>query len=283
VPIQQPSGGDRLYRFLFDGLDLRGEALRLDAGWRAVLARNDYPSPVASQLGQGLAAAVLLSATLKFEGSLILQVQGDGPIPTLIAQATHDRSYRGIVRRRDDIASDPAAPFGNGSLILTIAPKEGQRVQGVVALRPAGLASALEEYFARSEQLPTRLWLAADGERAGGLLLQELPGQGERGDHWNRLVTLADTLTPRELLDLPPPTLLHRLFHQESLRLFDPEPVAFRCSCSRERIAATLQALGREEVEGILKEQGLVEVACDFCGHRYAFDARDLAGMFADG
>jgi molecular chaperone Hsp33 len=178
---QDPPGGDRLYRFLFEGLDLRGECVRLDAGWRAVLARNDYPAPVAAQLGQGLAAAVLLSATIKFEGSLILQVQGDGAIPTLIAQATHEGTFRGIARWHDDREIDPAAPFGTGSLAITIAPREGQRVQGVVGLLPGGLAAALEAYFARSEQLPTRLWLAADGQRAGGLLLQALPGEGTAG------------------------------------------------------------------------------------------------------
>lgn len=282
---QDPPGGDRLYRFLFEGLDLRGECVRMDAGWRTALSRNDYPAAVAEQLGQGLAAAVLLSATIKFEGSLILHVQGDGPVQALVAQATHERTFRGIARWREGAEAATTNPFGQGTLLLTIAPADGNRVQGMIGLEGNSLAAALESYFAQSEQLPTRLWLAADGERAAGLLLQALPGAGGGTGEvdWERIGLLAATVTPREMLDLPPEELLHRLFHQERIRLFAPEPVAFRCNCSRDRIADTLRSMGRGEVEGIVREHGLVEAICEFCGHRYAFDAVDVAGLFVAG
>jgi len=275
------AGGDRLYRFLFEALDLRGELVRLDAGWQAALARNTYPPEIATLLGEGLASAVLLSATIKFEGSLILQLQSDGRLSSLVAQATHERTFRGIARWREGDEATPA--LAGGHLALTIIPKAGNRVQGIVSLPSAGLTAALEEYFARSEQLPTRLWLAADGNSAAGLLLQALPGKHGDAEDWERIVTLAETVTPGEMLNLPPEQLLYRLFHQEQVRLFDPEPVSFRCSCSRERIADTLRGLGRHEVEDILREHGLVEATCEFCGHHYAFDTVDVAELFTEG
>jgi molecular chaperone Hsp33 len=274
---------DQLFRFTFEHLGVRGELVHLAASWRAVLDRHDYPSPVGKQLGQALASVLLLSGTIKFKGSLILQIQGEGPLATLVAQATDDRTVRGMAHWRG-VVPDAALPevFGAGRLVLS-ADKGGERYQGVVGLDGERLADAFEGYFRQSEQLPTRLWLAADGERAAGLLLQRLPsGHGDDED-WSRIGMLAETVTDVELLGLPAEDLLRRLFHEEQVRLYEPEPVAFRCQCSVERIESALRGMGREEVEGIIAEQGEVRAHCEFCNREYRFDRIDVEHLFAEG
>jgi molecular chaperone Hsp33 len=276
---------DSLHRFLFERPLVRGEIVHLDAAWQAVLERHPYPPVVQRPLGEALAAVVLLTATLKLDGALLLQVRGEGPLRTLVAQATHRRTLRGLARWHGTLPAAPApelkALFGDGQLVLTIDPRDGRRHQGIVPLAGPSLGSALEGYFDASEQLPTRLRLAVDGRRAAGLLLQRLPGIPIDGDGWNRTALLADTVTDAELLGLPVRDLLTRLFHEEDLRLFEPEPVAFRCGCSRERIAETLRALGRSEVEAIVAEQGSVQVTCEFCNRDYGFDAVDARELFS--
>ena len=274
---------DSLHRFVFERLGVRGELVRLDASFRAVLERHPYPGPVQRPLGEALAAVLLLTATLKFEGSLILQAQGEGPLRTLVAQGTHNRTVRGLARWDGDVPQgDLTRLFGSGHLVLTLDPARGERYQGIVPLEGSGLGAAIEAYFGHSEQLPTRLWLAVDGHRAVGLMLQRMPGESEDEDGWNRTTMLADTVTDQELLTLPVEQLLRRLFHEEDVRLFEPEPVAFRCDCSRGRIADTLRGIGRQEVDAIIAEQGSVEVTCEFCNRDYAFDAVDAHQLFAD-
>jgi molecular chaperone Hsp33 len=281
-----PSATDSLHRFVFEHSQVRGELVRLDAAWQAVLERHPYPPAVRQPLGEALVSVVLLTATLKLEGSLILQAQGEGPIRTLVAQATHTGTVRGLARWEGDLAAEaPAAGdlqalFGNGQLVLTIEAKQRDRYQGIVPLEGAGIGAALEGYFASSEQLPSRFWLAVNDQRAVGLMLQRLPGDTEDEDDWNRTVILADTVQPQELLQQDAPTLLRRLFHEEQLRLFEPEPVAFRCNCSRTRIADNLRALGREQLDDLIAERGLIEVTCEFCNRRYHFDAVDARGLF---
>lgn len=278
------SDHDHLQRFVFENLGVRGELVRLDASWQAVLERHTYPETVRGQLGQALAATVLLSATIKFEGALILQAQADGPLHTLVAQATHQRTLRGLARWHEDApptGSQLAEIYGQGRLVLTLQNQGAEPYQGIVGLEGANLAEAIQTYFTRSEQLPTRLWLAADGERAAGLFLQEIPGQqGERED-WERLSLLAATVTERELLHLPGEQLLYRLFNEEQVLLFEPEPVSFRCACSRERIEAVLRGMEREELEETLRQEGRVEVACEFCNRRYHFDAVDMRALLS--
>jgi molecular chaperone Hsp33 len=276
------SDTDALHRFLFEGTEVRGELVHLDASWRAVLTRHPYPETVRGPLGEALAATVLLTGTLKFDGALILQVQGAGPLRTLVAQATHGRTIRGLARWEGQVpAGAIEAVFGPGRLVLTLEPERGERYQGIVPLFGANLAEALETYFRTSEQLGTRLWLAAGPERAAGLLLQRLPGHHGAEEDWTRVVTLADTLTQEELTGLPTETLLHRLFHEENLRLFEGEPVAFRCTCSRGRIEQTLRALGQEEVEATIAQEGQVEVSCEFCNRIYRWDLVDARQLFA--
>ncbi|WP_029132315.1 Hsp33 family molecular chaperone HslO [Sedimenticola selenatireducens] len=275
---------DQLYRFVFESLDIRGEIVQMDASWKAVLERYAYPAAVAEQLGQAMAAVILLSATIKYDGSLILQSQGNGPLRTLVVQATRQRTVRGLARWEGELPEGNLAKlYGTGQMMLTVVNRGGERYQGIVGLEGENLAEALEGYFNNSEQLATRFWLVADGERAAGLFLQQLPSELDRQAEWQRIGMLAETITRDELLNLPVQTLLHRLFHEEQVRLFEPEPVAFRCSCSRERIADSLRAMGKAELLSILEEQGAIEVDCDFCNKHYRFDAIDTEQLFIDG
>lgn len=274
---------DSFQRFLFEDMGIRGELVRLDASWQAVLQRHTYPPNVSRQLGQTLAAVTLLSGTIKFKGALILQIQSRGPLHTLVVQATHRQTIRGLAHWRDPVpAGAMSEVFGDGRLVLTIQNEGADPYQGVVALEGQNLASALESYFSNSEQLATRLWLFADGQRAAGLFLQALPAQAHAEDDWTRLITLADTITEQEMLNLPFEDVLYRLYHEEKVRLFEAEPVVFRCTCSRQRIEAMLLALGKADVEDILAEKGRVEVDCDFCNKRYQFDPVDIGALFSE-
>jgi molecular chaperone Hsp33 len=274
---------DCLHRFVFEDTDVRGELVHLDASWRAVLERQDYPPPVRELLGEAMAAAVLLSATVKINGSLHLQVQGDGPVRLLLVEVTAQRTLRGLARWSGEVvAGGLGDQVGTARLMLTIDPGEGrERYQGVVAVERDSLAATLEDYFERSEQLATRLWLAASEQRASGMLLQRLPGRSGDDEDWNRDVLLGETVSANELLELTARELLQRLFHQEDLRLFEAEPISFRCSCSAERIESMLRGLGYAEVRDILEEQGEVNVNCEFCRQVYAYDAVDVERLFA--
>lgn len=276
--------GDTLQRFLFENLQIRGEMVHLDATWRAVLERHDYPHPVREMLAQSMVAGALLAATLKFDGSIILQVQGDGPINLLVVQATADRTLRGMAQWQGEVPDgDLRARFGNARMVITIDSGRGDRYQGIVELEGHSMSEALDNYLERSEQLATRMWLAYDGDRAAGLLVQKLPEQSEAdADAWDRVVALGQTVTGAELLDLDPREVVHRLFHEEDIRLFEPEPVSFRCSCSRERVRSVLKGLGREELQDILAKEGSISVNCDFCNQHYGFDAVDVEQLFAE-
>jgi molecular chaperone Hsp33 len=273
---------DSFQRFLFEDLGIRGELVRLDASWQAVRERRAYPPAVEAQLGQALAAALLLSATIKFQGSLILQAQSRGPLQTLVAQATHRRTIRGLAHWQGHVAGRTLDEiYGGGRLVLTVQNESAEPYQGIVALEGANLAEAIQTYFSLSEQLATRLWLAADGQRAAGLFIQELPSHRRDPEDWERIGFLAETVTDAELLRLPSEQLLYRLFNEETVRLFEPEPVAFRCGCSRERIEGVLLTLGRVEIESIVHEQGSVDVDCEFCNRHYRFDRIDVGALFA--
>lgn len=275
---------DQLHRFIFEHLGVRGELVQLGASWRAVRDNRDYPATVAAQLGEGLAAVMLLSGTIKFKGALILQIQAAGPLSLLVAQATDQRTLRGLAHWEGDVPpGDLAATFGEGRLVITAQAPSGEQYQGIVALEGTGLAEAIGNYFQQSEQLPTRLWLACDGEHAAGLFLQRLPGETTADvDGWERVAALAETVTAQELLTLSAEQLLHRLFHEEDLRLFEPEPVAYRCGCSRERIEDALRAMGRAEVEALVEQEGEIHADCEFCGRAYVFDKVDAAALFAE-
>lgn len=279
---------DGLHRFVIESAHVRGEIVHLNASWQAILERTEYPPVVRELLGEALAAVALLGAMIRFDGVLILQLQGDGPISMLVAQITSDGSLRGVVEWEGEVQAAPLRElFDNGRLIITIDPGQGgNSYQGIVDLGDGGLAQALEGYFRQSERMDTRLWLVADEGQAAGLLLQsslEEQQEMEDEDGWNRIVHLGSTLTDEELLVLPSEELLRRLFHQEQVRLFDLEPISFRCTCSRERIEEVLYDIGHEEVDSILRERGCVEVNCSFCNQAYEFDAVDISRIFAEG
>ncbi len=274
---------DYLYRFVFQDLGVRGEFVRLAASWQAVREKHAYPTWVQAPLGGALAAVSLLSATIKFQGSLVMQLQGDGLIRSLVAQATDRGTLRGMASFNDPETpprDDSAALLGHARLVLTAESPDGERYQGIVPLEGGDVAGAVEYYFRQSEQLPTRLWLAADEQVATGLLLQRLPGEAGEREDWTRVETLADTITRAELLSLDVEELLYRLFHEEQVRLYDPQPLSFRCGCSRERVGQALVAIGEGEVAQILDEMGSIEVNCEFCNARYRFDAVDAAALF---
>jgi len=275
---------DQLHRFLFEHLDLRGELVQMDASWKAVLAQHEYPDTVRIVLGQAMAATLILSATIKFDGSLILQAQSEGPITTLVSQASSERTVRGLAHWNGEVPSaDLAHTFGNGHLAITIDGKQAERYQGIVALEGSDLAEALQSYFTNSEQLESRFWLFADGERAAGLFLQQLPSEKDQHNDWERIVALAETISESELLNLSATDVLHRLFHEEEVRLFEAEPVAFRCTCSRERVESSLRSMGSKEANAILEEQSHIHVDCDFCNKRYEFDKVDVEQLFSEG
>jgi molecular chaperone Hsp33 len=283
---------DTLHRFLFERYPIRGHLVHLDAAWRALIEHRQYPDAIRETLGEAVVASLLLAATIKFEGVLSLQLQGDGPVHLLLAQCTSGLGVRGLARHRE-FGSRGSANIrdlvGEGNLTVTLETDDGaQRYQGIVPIEGERLADSLQAYFQNSEQLPTRLWLHADAQGASGMLLQKLPGAGSAAaadtaaieDAWRRIQLIADTLTPEELRTLADAEILHRLFNEDDLRLFEPSPVYFRCRCSRERVAGMLQGLGEAETRSVIAERGKVEVHCDFCNRAFVFDAVDVAQLF---
>lgn len=278
------TSSDSLQRFLFEHAAIRGELVHLDATWRAALERHDYPPAVRGLLGELMAAAALLSATLKFNGSLTLQIQGSGPVGLAVVEATSERTLRGMAHWTGEPDPMPfPALVGEGRFVITIDPRDGgQRYQGIVSLEGDTVSAALENYLTRSEQLDSRIWLAADTQHAAGMLLQRLPDRhDEDADTWNRATHLGATLTRDELLSLPAPEIIRRLYHEEDVRVFDRENMRFHCGCSRERVANVLRMLGYDEVQSILHERGKIDVDCEFCNHHYTFDRVDSEQLFA--
>jgi molecular chaperone Hsp33 len=304
---------DCLHRFMFEQYPIRGHLVHLDAAWRALIEHREYPEAIRDTLGEAAAASLLLAATIKFEGVLSLQLQGDGPMHLMLAQCTSGLGVRGLARYRESSFAGAGAGvgagaatearagngaaglvdlIGAGNLTVTLETDDGsQRYQGIVPITGQRLAESLQVYFENSEQLPTRLWLHADASGASGMLLQRLPiADASRGAHaadvtavddaWRRVQLIGETLTPDELRTLADAEILHRLFNEDDVRLYEPAPVYFRCRCSRERVSGMLQGLGETETRSVLAERGAVEVHCDFCNRAYVFDAVDVAQLF---
>jgi len=280
---------DTLHRFLLERTPVRGEWVHLDGAWQALLERHSYPPAVRERLGEAYAAVALIAATLKFDGSLILQITGSGPLHLLVVQATGSRALRGLARYRGEVPDgDLAEVFGpDARMVITLDPGSGrERYQGVVGLEGRALAGALDRYFQRSEQLPTRVWLAADSQRAAGLLLQGMPAPdgtpaSPNSEDWSRATLLGDTVSAEELLRLSAAELLLRLFHEERVRLLEGHAMRFACTCSREKVEDMLRGLGAGEVRATLVEQGEVSVTCEFCNAHYRLDAVDAEALFA--
>ena len=275
-------------RFLFEYHAVRGELVHLNQSWQEILKRHEYPDNIQKILGEMAAAAVLLSATLKFRGSLIMQIQGSGPLSMAVIEATSERTLRGLAQWEGDITGmDLLEMAGAATLAITIDPDVGDRYQGIVDIGSGDIGKALEDYMLRSQQLETRLWLYANGSNAAGMLLQKMPEDfrdemhADDEDAWSRVTQLADTIHPEELTLLQFEELLHRLYHEEDVRVFEKHPVSFRCSCTRERVVDMLRMLGYEEVQSIFDSEPNVGVRCQFCNHYYEFDRVDVEELFA--
>ena len=275
---------DQLRRFLFDKANIRGEIVQLNEVWQSMEANHQYHPVIREYLGEVVAAAVLLSATIKFEGSLTIQASGDGPLSLMVVECRSNFGVRGVAKYKEPLPeqTDIKTLLGKSNLIITIEQAlTNERYQGIVALEGNSIAEFLEGYLQHSEQLETRIFLAADKHAVGGLLLQQLPGKTEDDDSWDRITHLGSTIQKEELLELPATEIIHRLYHEEDVRLFDPEPVHFQCSCSREKVSNMLRSIGEEEAAGIIKEQGNISVDCEFCGTTYDFDEIDIAEIYA--
>jgi molecular chaperone Hsp33 len=290
---------DTLQKFMFESAAVRGEFVDISKTWREVQARHDYPRPVKTMLGEMLAAAALLSANLKFNGSIVMQIHGDGPVRLLVVECDSELHLRATAKVASDAAIDEGASVtqlvnehGHGRFIITLDPKDklpGQQpYQGIVPLDGESIGTIIENYMLRSEQLDTRLWLAADDNVSRGLLLQKLPKEGgtegpvaDTLETWNRTVALASTLQNEELLQTDISTLMRRLFWEETIRVFDPKHPEFRCSCSREKVGNMLKMLGRPEIDSALADMGKLGINCDFCGQHYEFDKVDCTQLFA--
>ena len=295
---------DTLQKFIFDNAAVRGELVEISDTWREIQARHGYPKAVRAMLGEMVAAAALLSANLKFNGSIVMQIHGDGPVRLLVVECDADLRIRATAKLAPDaVIADDAGLTAllnvtrRGRFVITLDPLEkmpGQQpYQGIVPLDGDNVATVIENYMLRSEQMDTKLWLAADDKVSRGLLLQKLPRHSGKDDQtvqaseeedletWNRAVMLGQTLKQEELLATNIETLLNRLFWEETIRVFDPQHPQFHCSCTREKVGNMLKMLGQEEVESALADLGELGINCDFCGKHYAFDKVDCAQLFA--
>ncbi len=282
---------------MFERSPVRGELVEISDAWQQVQSQRSYPQAVSTVLGEMMAAAALLSANLKFNGSIILQIHGDGPVQLLVVECDALLRLRATAKLHEEteIAEEASLQqlvnqHGQGRFAMTLDPADklpGQQAyQGIVSLDGDSVATVIENYMMRSEQLDTRLWLAADEHTSRGLLLQRLPDEGgtassdDDADAWNRAVTLASTVSDEELLNTDIMTLLQRLYWEESVRVFEPRHPSFHCGCSREKVGNMLKMLGKEEVDSAIADLGELEIDCDFCGQQYTFDAVDCAQLF---
>ncbi len=275
---------DSLQRFIFEHAEIRGEIIHLNQSYQTIMAQQDYPPMVKRLLGEALMSCTLLTGSLQFEGEVSLQFQGNDDLPLLLVQCDHHLHIRGFAKfepQRTDEAY--AEAFLNGKLSLIInAYQQTQAYQSLVPLFSTSMAENLMSYFAQSEQISTRVWLACDEEKTAGMLLQLLPTDDteERENFWEYAVKLGETITESELLNLDNETILHRLYHETELRLFPEKNIAFRCRCSIEKMKQVLSVLGEQDIQALVKEKGQVEIHCEFCNSKYAFDPIDVTLLF---
>ncbi|MFN1600941.1 Hsp33 family molecular chaperone HslO [Vibrio harveyi] len=275
-----------LNRYLFEDLSVRGELVQLDEAYQRIISSKEYPAALQKLLGELLVSTTLLTATLKFEGSITIQLQGDGPVSLAVINGDHDQKIRGVARWEGDIAEDASLHdmMGKGYLVITIEPKKGERYQGVVGLEGETLADVIEGYFANSEQLKTRLWIRTgehEGKKhAAGMMIQVMPDGTGTPEDFEHLEQLTATVKNEELFTLPANELLYRLYNQDSVRLYEPQPVEFHCGCSRERSGAAIITVDKTEIYDILAEEGSISLHCDYCGTSYMFDEPEITELY---
>jgi molecular chaperone Hsp33 len=280
---------DTLQRFIFEDTDIRGEIVHLNHSFQTIMQQHKYPPAVFNLLAECLVAAVLLSATLKYRGQLTLQFQGNGPLKMLVAKCNEKFEIRGLAQFDENRVSNQNSTslLGTGQLVVTV--DQGKKVnsyQSIIPLQHKSIAENLEDYFGQSVQISTKIWLAVNENSAAGMLLQLLPNKQHSALHreqfWEHAVKLGETISNQELLELDNPTILHRLYHQENVRLFDPEKIKFRCQCSQKRMENVIKLVGRTEIESILAEHQVVDIKCEYCNKTYTFD-RDAAEKILHG
>lgn len=277
------ASNDQLNRYLFDQLHVRGELVQISDSFQQMVANHDYPVGVTMLLGELMAATCLLTATIKFEGEISVQLQGDGPVGYMVINGDHQQTMRGVARlKQQTTAMTLKELIGKGNMIITIRPKNGEAYQGIVALEQESLAECLAHYFEVSEQIPTKLWLFSDADsmRVAGTLIQLLPdGEDKQQQHddYEHLCQLTNTIKAEEILNLPAQELLYRLYHQEQVRLFEPQQVSQSCGCSEQKCLTTIGQIKPTELKAIIEEQGAVRITCEFCQTEYAFDEYQLA------
>ena len=281
---------DYSQRFIFENLDIRGEFVHLEHSYQTILSKSEYPEVIQRLLGELVCASVLLSSLLKYEGRLAIHAQSEGPVRLLLAECSDKNGIRAIahydenkINSLDNNVSLDSL-IGDGKLSIMIQPAKGKQYQGVVPLNGNTLAECLQTYFEQSEQLPTRIYLAADQQKAGGLLLQRLPETNnnineEANGQWQHITTLASTTRSHELTELSADSLLSRLFVEEEIRAFEPQVVQFQCRCSREKTQLALSAMEYSELDDIIREKGCISVDCQFCTTRYEFTRNDVEQM----
>ncbi len=275
---------DTLQRFMFEHASIRGEIAHLQDTYKTIMNQHPYPPMVKSLLGEALISCLLLAGSVKFEGEISLQFQGDKRLPLLLVQCDHLLQIRGFAKyQEDDSEIDYNSAFLQGNMVLTINHyNQTQTYQSIVPIRSTAMSENLMHYFAQSEQIASRVWLAANDETAAGMLLQLMPSQDtqQREQFWEYAVQLGQTITDKELLTLDNQTILHRLYHETELRLYTARPVRFSCRCNSEKMKEVLTVLGEKDIQELLQERGKVDINCDFCNRHYSFDAIDITLLF---
>lgn len=275
---------DALQRFIFEKTDIRGEIIRLDDSFKEIMQQHHYPQAIFNILGQTLAAAALLSATLKYEGQLTVQLQGESNLKLLVAKCNQNYEIRGLAQYNEHAVLDEKALLVGGQLVITIEPDNKVKpYQSIVPLTEPSIAANLENYFGQSVQIPTKIWLAVNESRAAGMLLQLLPSQTqtaeERENFWQHAIQLGNTIKDDELLSLDNETILHRLYHEDEIRLYDTETVKFKCHCTQERMNNVIKMLGKDETDDIFKTKQVIDITCEYCNKVYSFDRIDVAAL----
>ena len=275
---------DTLQRFLFEHANIRGEIAHIDETYQTILHQHPYPPVVKKILGEALLSCLLLAGSIKFEGEISLQFHGDERLPLLLVQCDHQLQIRAFAKyKTDDPTIDFSKAFLDGKMVLMIQQyNQTNAYQSIVPIRSTSMSDNLTHYFAQSEQLATQVWLAVDDHQAAGMLLQLLPGQDtqQREQFWEYAVHLGQTISDHELLTLDNATILHRLYHETELRLYNARPVHFHCRCTHEKMKEVLTVLGQKDVQELLEEKGYVAVTCDFCNQTYSFDPIDITLLF---
>lgn len=286
-PLLFMKESDTLQRFMFEHASIRGEIAHLDETYKTIMNQHPYPKDVKHLLGEALVSCVLLSGSIKFEGEISLQFNGDDRLPFLIVQCNHDLKVRAYAKYQEPDTTqeniDYQEAFLNGKMVITINQyNKTKTYQSIVPIFSSAMSENIMHYFAQSEQLSTRVWLAVDDNHAAGMILQLMPGQDtlQKEQFWEYAVHLGETITEKELIALDNPTILHRLYHETELRLYRARPIAFECRCSPEKMKKVLTILGKEDINHLIEEKGSVDVCCDFCNQSYSFDAIDVAMLF---